>query len=138
VGLEQRISGAKLGAVHTGFVTSASEEPEDVTLTIVSNVAGELGNSPAVRAGRQTGPAGSGRSPGTTEHHHKCWVGTLAAKRNRRTDGLLPRVVAVTRIAGVGDTTMGRWRKSGKLPEPVKQERGSNLWHPSQVANVSL
>ena len=36
------------------------------------------------------------------------------------------------RMTGVGDTTVGRWRQSGKLPEPVKRERGTNRRDPSQ------
>ena len=59
---------------------------------------------------------------GTLAHHHKCWAGTLAARRNRRTDGLLTGA-AVARMPGVGDTRIERGRTSGKLLEPVKRER---------------
>jgi hypothetical protein len=70
---------------------------------------------------------------GVPEHHHKCWARTLAARRNQRNDGLLTGA-GVARLLKVGDSTIGRWRKSGKLPEPVKRERGTNLWEPSQIA----
>lgn len=73
---------------------------------------------------------------GIPKHHHKCWARTLAARRNRRTDGLLTGA-GVARLLKVGETTIGRWRKSGKLPKPVKVERGTNLWERAQVADFT-
>ena len=70
---------------------------------------------------------------GDSEHHHGCWARTLAARRNQRTDGLLTGA-GVARLLKVGETTIGRWRKSGRLPKPVKVERGTNLWEPEQVS----
>ena len=72
---------------------------------------------------------------GIPKHHHKCWAGSLAARRNQRTDGLLTGA-GVARLLKVGETTIGRWRKSGRLAKPVKVERGTSLRHPSQMKQI--
>ena len=54
--------------------------------------------------------------------------------RNHRDDGLLTGA-ALARKFGVGDSTIGRWKRSGKLPKPLKHERGTDLWHPDQLKN---
>lgn len=43
------------------------------------------------------------------------------------------RGAAIARLPGVGESTIGRWRKSRRLPEPVKRERVTHLWHASQL-----
>ena len=67
--------------------------------------------------------------PEIPKHHHKCRARTLAARRNRRTDGPLSGA-GVARLLKVGDSTLGRWRKSGRLPKPVKVEWVTNRWNP--------
>ena len=72
---------------------------------------------------------------GIPKHHPKCWTRELARRRNHRDDGLLTGA-AVGRLLGVGDSTITRWRQSGKLPTPLKGDRGTWLWDRSQVAHL--
>ncbi|HEX8323448.1 MAG TPA: recombinase family protein [Tepidisphaeraceae bacterium] len=72
---------------------------------------------------------------GIPKHHGKCWTRELARRRNHRDDGLLTGA-ALARLFGVGDSTICRWRQSGKLPKPLKGDRGTWLWSREQVLDL--
>lgn len=68
---------------------------------------------------------------GLPRRHQSCHSKEMMRLRNHRDDGLLTGA-ALARKLGVGDSTIGRWKRSGRLPKPFKQERGTDLWHLDQ------
>lgn len=64
---------------------------------------------------------------GIPQHHHKCWASQLTAKRSNPEPDRYYNGTQVASLFGVGSSTVGRWTRSGKLPEPTKVS-GVNLY----------
>jgi site-specific DNA recombinase len=73
---------------------------------------------------------------GFPRRHRSCHSRELMRLRNHRKDGLLSQADLARRFK-VGDSTIGRWVASGKLPPPDKKERGTKLWKPGTVAKIN-
>jgi DNA invertase Pin-like site-specific DNA recombinase len=73
---------------------------------------------------------------GKPRRHRSCHSRELARLRNHRDDGMLSGA-DLARKFGVGESTIGRWEKSGRLPPPDLRERGCKLWKPEQITESS-
>lgn len=65
---------------------------------------------------------------GIPQHHKSCWIRELTRRKMASVQGAFYTGSQAARRLGIGQTSLNRWIKNGKAPQPAKVDRGMNLF----------